>query len=194
MAFLTINAISIFQLVPSVVGQTSSTPSEAKGKIPDFSIAAVGDMGCNLAASTLVQDINNKMPSIILALGDLSYQRNNANCWLKIVESEMKIVLGDHDYDSDSLLKQYKTYFNLSQQYYSFNYQNLHFVALATEISFDINSSQYNFVKNDLEIASQNPDIKWIIVYSYRPQYSSPSEHPGNEALRDTFHPLFQKL
>jgi hypothetical protein len=34
---------------------------------------------------------------------------------------------------------------------------------------------------------------KWIVVYSYRPQYSSPTEHPGNREIRDAFHPLFQK-
>ena len=44
-----------------------------------------------------------------------------------------------------------------------------------------------------MEAASQNPNVKWIIVYSYRPQYSSSTEHPGNRDLRDTFHPLFQK-
>ncbi len=81
----------------------------------------------------------------------------------------------------------------MSQEYYSFDYGNVHFIALATEIPYDINSPQYNFVKNDLEAVCQNPMIKWIVVYSYRPQYSSPSEHPGNRELRDTFHPLFQK-
>lgn len=95
--------------------------------------------------------------------------------------------------ESNSLLKQYKSHFNLSQEYYSFNYENGHFIALATEIPFDIDSSQYNFVKNDLEAASRNPDIRWIIVYSYRPQYSALSEHPGNSDLRDLYHPLFQK-
>jgi len=105
----------------------------------------------------------------------------------------MKIALGDQDYRANSILRQYKTHFNLSQEYYSFAYENVHFVALATEIPYDFNSPQYNFVKNDLEKASRNPDIKWIVVYSYRPQYSSPSEHPGNGDLREIYHPLFQK-
>ena len=48
-------------------------------------------------------------------------------------------------------------------------------------------------MKNDLEATSKNPDINWTIVCSYRPQYSSPSEHPGNSYLRDLYHPLFQK-
>jgi hypothetical protein len=172
------------------------SPFELQRTLPDFSIAAVGDLGCSPEVKKMVNIINNKTPDLILMLGDLSYQRNDAGCWFDIVspiEQRMKIVLGDHDYRSDSALKQYKNYFKLSQEYYSFDYENVHLVALATEIPFGINSPQYKFVKNDLDAASQNPDIRWIIVYSYRPQYSSPSEHPGNRDLRDTFHPLFQK-
>src|SRR6266540_2401777 len=33
----------------------------------------------------------------------------------------------------------------------------------------------------------------WIVVYSFRPFYSSPSLHPGPAALRDTYHPSFDK-
>ncbi len=43
------------------------------------------------------------------------------------------------------------------------------------------------------EAVSKNSAIKWIVVFSYRPQYSSPSVHPGNGDLRDIYHPLFQK-
>ena len=153
-------------------------------------------MGCNPVTSDLIQAINNKMPRLILALGDLSYQRYNADCWLNIVspiQSKLKISLGDHDYASISLLNQYRSLFNLSQEYYSFNIQNVHFVALATEIPLDVNSSQYNFVKKDLESASKNSEIKWIVVFSYRPQYSSTTKHPGNAILRETYHPLFEK-
>lgn len=191
-----VNVVASVESVPGFAAQNSSSPFEAQRKIPDFSIVAVGDMGCSSSASELVHDINNKIPELILALGDLSYQRSDASCWFKIISplyNKMKIVLGDHDYGSNSLIKQYKSHFNMSQEYYSFNYENVHLIALATEIPFDINSSQYNFVKNDLEAASINPDIKWILVYSYRPQYSSPSKHPGNGDLRDLYHPLFQK-
>ena len=193
--FAIVNCAIYFQL--EVAFATSSvSPSIQSEQKMGFNFAAVGDMGCSPLTEKIINDINNKSPEVILALGDLSYQRDNADCWLNIVapiESKLKIVLGDHDYDSDSVLKQYKNHFNMSQEYYSFNYENVHFIALATEIPFDINSSQYNFVKNDLETASKNPDINWTIVYSYRPQYSSPSEHPGNNFLRDLYHPLFQK-
>ncbi|MGA9744047.1 MAG: hypothetical protein WBQ16_05480 [Nitrososphaeraceae archaeon] len=52
---------------------------------PDMRMAAIGDMGCSPVTSKLIQEINNKMPRIILALGDLSYQKYNADCWLNIV-------------------------------------------------------------------------------------------------------------
>jgi hypothetical protein len=174
-----------------------SSPFDSERIQPGFNIAVVGDIGCGSMAQKVINHINNKTPKLILALGDLSYQRSNANCWLNIIspfESKMKIALGDHDYESDFLLKQYKSYFNLSQEYYSFNYENVHFIALATEIPFDMKSSQYIFIKNDLEAVSKTPDIKWIIVFSYRPQYSSPTKHPGNADIRTLYHPLLKSI
>jgi hypothetical protein len=171
------------------------SPFEAQTNLQDFNVASVGDMGCASSSSKIFNIMNKKTPNIFLILGDLSYQKS-PDCWIKIispVESRLKIVFGEHDHNPSTLLNQYKNHFNLSQEYYSLNYQNVHFVALATEIPFDINSSQYAFVKNDLEVASKNPEIKWIVVFSYRPQYSSPTKHTGNVDLRDIYHPLFQK-
>jgi predicted MPP superfamily phosphohydrolase len=195
-AFLMVNCTIYFQFNPSYAISSISSPFNAARIHPGFNFAVVGDMGCSSMAQKVINHINNKTPKLILALGDLSYQRSNADCWLNIVspiESKMKIVLGDHDYESDFLLKQYKSHFNLSQEYYSFNYENVHFIALATEIPFDMKSSQYNFIKNDLEAVSKNSEIKWIIVFSYRPQYSSPTKHPGNADIRAIYHPLFEK-
>ena len=94
----------------------------------------------------MVNVINNENPELILILGDLSYQRESADCWFDIVspiDQRMKIVLGDQDYRANSVLRQYKSHFNLSQEYYSFDYENVHFVALATEyhmISIHLNT------------------------------------------------------
>ena len=61
------------------------TLSGIQRKLPDMRMATIGDMGCSPVTSKLIQEINNKMPRIILALGDLSYQKYNADCWLNIV-------------------------------------------------------------------------------------------------------------
>jgi hypothetical protein len=52
----------------------------------------------------------------------------------------MKIVLGDQDYRSDSVLRQYKTHFNLTKDYYSFDYKFVHFVAGYRDIRLNTNS------------------------------------------------------
>ena len=111
-----------------------------------FSIAAVGDLGCTYEANRTVNYIVNQSIELVLALGDLSYQSDSADCWFDIVapvDRIMKIALGDQDYRSDSVLRQYKTHFNLSKDYYSFDYKYVHFIALATEIPYDNNSPQY---------------------------------------------------
>ena len=52
-------------------------------------------------------------------------------------------------------------------------------------------TAQKEFVGNDLFTASQNKSIHWIIVYLYKPMYTSPSQHPSQETLRDMYHSLF---
>jgi hypothetical protein len=60
-------------------------------------------------------------------------------------------------------------------------------------LPFAIDSPQYSFVRDDLISASQNPNIKWIIVYFHHPMYTSPSKHPSDILLRETYHPLFDQ-
>ena len=67
---------------------------------------------------------------------------------------------------------------------------------MSTEQSTSSGSAQFNFVRNDLIAASQNPNIKWIIVNMHKPIYSSPntcgdSACQGSSSLRDTYQPLF---
>ena len=67
--------------------------------------------------------------------------------------------------------------FNLSDPYYSFNYGNIHFLAMSSVIPFNNeslpfkllqdDSMQKQFVSDDLYYASQNKSITWIVVYLY---------------------------
>jgi predicted MPP superfamily phosphohydrolase len=165
-----------------------------------FNFVAAGDFSCSAEANRTVTDTVKKNPEIILALGDLSYERS-PNCWLDIIShldssGKVKIAFGDHDMTNE--LFKYDTYlkhFNLTKPYYSFNHNNVHFLAMATAknniIPYAVNSQQYEFVRNDLKMAHENKSIDWIIVYSFRPFYSSNSTHPAEEQLRDFYHSLF---
>src|SRR5918996_629907 len=163
-----------------------------------FNFAAVGDWGCTDDTTNTIKNIQNKDPELVLALGDLSYE-NTGNCWLNetsSINNKLEIAIGNHDYDDKKgdptlLQAQYKKHFGLSNTYYSFDYHNVHFIAMDSMLPYTINSPQYSFVRNDLISTSQNPDIKWIIVYFHHPMYTSSTKHPSDLLLRETYHPLF---
>ncbi len=111
-----------------------------------------------------------------------------AHCWLDTIDpiydsnnpnaNNMQISIGNHENSGSEDLNTYLDAFSLTRQFgqvYSFNFHNVHFLSMATEISYSTGSSQNVFVKNDLAAAAANPNIDWIIVYFHKPMYSSPS-------------------
>ena len=160
-----------------------------------FNIVAVGDWDCTSETEDTVDNIIKQDPEFVLALGDLSYN-GDADCWLELIEpiaEKTKIVIGNHEVDSSKLRKDYMNYFGLENQYYSFNQKNVHFLALSTETSFDEDSEQYAFAKQDLEKYSKDPFIDWIIVFYHRYIYGSGSGLEEEKDFRETYHPLFDK-
>ena len=133
---------------------------------------------------------------------------DDPNCFFDLFstidnEGKLKIALGEQDtdsgneYDSSSRLSQFARHFDLGETFYSFDYKNIHFLAMSTGkntmIPYLIGSPQYDFVKSDLSKAASDKNIDWIIVYGYRPFYSSPTTHNAAGALRDTYTPLFER-
>ena len=194
----------IFSGAPNILfqGYAASESVAHMTGTSDFNFVVAGDFSCNKEAMKTINNMATKKPEIVLTVGDHSY-RKSADCWFDTVspldtDGKMKITFGEHDID-DNLTK-YNTYlrhFNLTDPYYSFDYQNVHFLAMATGknkvIPYMSNSTQYDFVKNDLKTAHENKNINWIVVLSYRPLYSSTSIHSGKAELQDLYHPLFDK-
>ena len=162
----------------------------------DFNFAAVGDFGCSKNAENTVKNMEDKKPELVLPLGDLSYQ-STANCWFDMMtplKGKIMVTLGHHDVnDGGEKLDQYVKGFDFNKHYYSYDYNNVHFLIMASESKFKNGSEQYDFVKQDLEKTSTNKDINWIVVTIYRPLYTSPSKHTAEESMRDLYHPLFDK-
>jgi Calcineurin-like phosphoesterase len=161
----------------------------------DFNLVAVGDWDCTSETDDTVENIINQNPELVLALGDLAYN-GKAKCWLELIEpvaEKTKIVIGNHEVDSSKLLRDYMEYFGLEEQYYSFNYENIHFLALSAEIPFEEDSRQYEFVVDDLTRYSNDTSIDWIIVFFHKQVYSSASTPENEEDFREVYHPLFDK-
>jgi hypothetical protein len=145
---------------------TTSTPTNA-----DFNFAVAGDWGCGSGAEDTVDNIEGKNPELVLGLGDFTYSGDFVDCWFDIIQpidNIMKIVIGNHE--SEDEIEELMNHFSLPEQYYSFDYQNVHFIAIASEpeyldISMNTAQEQLAFVKSDLEKASANPNIDWIIPF-----------------------------
>ncbi len=68
---------------------------------------------------------------------------------------------------------------------------------ISIKLPYEEVSEQYNFIKNDLFMASTDPNIDRIIVFYHSLAYTSPADTgKGNRAekeLRETYHPLFEE-
>jgi hypothetical protein len=132
-----------------------------------------------------VNNIINKSPELVLGLGDYSYE-DTADCWFEIIvplDDKMKIAIANHevagpagggdDVETPALLNQYMNHFNLTKQYYSFKYQNIHFTVISTELlSIDTHRvEQHEFVNAHLASAASDPNIDWIVVYYHKEAY-----------------------
>lgn len=185
---------NFFKSIPSTSNNQSSTIEQNSS----FNIAIAADWGCEEDTKKTATKIKKIDPEIVIAAGDLSYDKS-ADCWFDIIKpfkSKMKIAFGDHEYNDTNhgkkgLINQYLEPFNLTKTYYSFDKDNVHFTVIDPQIDYDSNSDQYRFIDQDLKNASTNPNIDWIFVVESRPLYTSPSYHPSDPVIRDLFHPLF---
>jgi hypothetical protein len=180
----------------------------------DFNFGAAGDWGCNSNTEATVANMDNKNPEVAFGLGDYSYETTEdvgdnespAQCWfddISPIDNIMEIAIGNHEDDSDEGFGDYMSHFGLSQTYYSYNYQDVHVLVMDTDRnSYSSGSAQRTFIQNDLQAASANPNIKWIIVYLHKPMYTSPNScgssscsNTGSENtnLRNGFHPMFDQ-
>jgi len=173
----------LFHLVPTGAEETDEA---------EFNFVAAGDWGCGHEALHTLSIMKRMEPELYLGLGDYSYQLS-ADCWLDIVKSvsnSFKIALGNHD-TLNQKLQAYIDEFKLENQYYSFNYHNVHFIALSTELNKNQEKEQLKFVKNDLLKTKANKNTDWIIVFFHKPFYSSNSDITN---MRKNYHPLFEDL
>jgi hypothetical protein len=162
----------------------------------NFNFAAAGDFGCSTNTQNTIENMQTKEPEIVLALGDLSYH-STADCWFDMmspIKDKLMITLGHHDVeDGQAKMNQYMNSFAMDKPFYSYDYNKVHFLVMSAKSVYYKGSDQYNFVLEDLKKASENENVNWIVVSSYGPPYTSPSEHTAFKELREVYHPIFEQ-
>ena len=195
----TSSALSLFLL--SILGNT------AQLVFGDSNFGAAGDYGCTSNTDATLANMKGKSPERVFALGDYSYASTGTCFFNKIdptgLTSITKIAIGNHEDDDSEGFSSYMSHFGLSQTYYSYDIDNVHVLVMDTDRnSYASGSAQKNFVQSDLQAASTNPNIKWIIVYLHKELYTSPNtcssgscSNTGSEPtnLRNGFHAMFDQ-
>jgi hypothetical protein len=171
---------------------------------PNF--GAAGDWGCSSNTKSTVSNIrSHNSPERVFGIGDYSYT-STPTCWLNIIDaikSRTRIAIGNHEDDSSEGFSQYMSAFGLSKTYYAFTYSPVRVIVMDTDHdSYSKGSAQYNFVVSQLQQASADSNIKWIIVYMHKQMYtssntcsSSSCSNTGSDAtnLRNIYHSQFGK-
>ena len=162
----------------------------------NFNFAAAGDFGCSTNTQNTIENMQSKDPEIVLTLGDHSYHRT-ADCWFDMmspIKDKLMVTLGHHDVeDGQAKMNQYMNSFAMDKPFYSYDYNKVHFLVMSAKSVYYKGSEQYNFVLEDLKKASENENVNWIVVSSYGPPYTSPSEHTAFKELREVYHPVFEQ-
>ena len=159
----------------------------------------IGDSGIEGSAGENVRDAyladSSAHTDIMLMLGDNAYQKGKENDYQDAMfdqyadvlsQTVVWPVLGNHDED----LALYKDMFHLpknaeaggvasnSEQYYSFNYANIHFIALDSEHASRLTSGDmFEWLKDDLEQVTAD----WTIAYWHHSVYSK-GKHDSDDS------------
>jgi hypothetical protein len=164
--------------------------------------AAIGDSGTGEDDQRDVSDQLITVPfDLMLHLGDLAYDDGKpdeiTSHYFRVYESLLKLVpmftaSGNHEYATNAAAPYLEAFVlprngdpKYMERWYSFDYGDVHFVALDTERPVH---AQAAWLDADLA-RNKRP---WVVVFGHRPPYSS-GEHGGDTDFRRLFVPILEK-
>jgi hypothetical protein len=164
--------------------------------------AVIGDSGTGENDAMDVSDQLVSVPfDLALHLGDLAYEEGKPNeitdhyfrvyeDWLGLVP--MNPISGNHEYATNRAAPYLEAFVlptnagpENAERWYSFDYGDVHFVALDTDM---VSEAQASWLDRDLG-ENERP---WTVVLGHRPPYSS-GEHGGYGPFRKHFVPILEK-
>ncbi|MFH2105483.1 MAG: metallophosphoesterase [Parcubacteria group bacterium] len=172
----------------------------AKNVEAAFDFAVYGDSRTGHGFhQAIVDQITVKDPDFVLHTGDFVGSGGQVADWTMFQSIASPLLsktpplgltrsffpaIGNHDLP----IANYFSVFSMSDYYYSFEYEDFHFVVLDAEQSYSVGSIQYNWLSSDLS-SVQN---KNIIVSLHRPAYSS-GAHGSDSGIINNLVPLFER-
>eukprot|EP01080_Neovahlkampfia_damariscottae_P001243 gene1243-11332_t len=173
-----------------------------------FKFLTFGDWDTNENSyETLNNLLEKRGHQFIIHQGDLPYAwtEQKWDQWGRMVEpitANFPYMVSPGNHESGNNFTSYKNRFSKStgvnsksnsNLFYSWNYSWVHFISLSTEHSFEKDSEQINWLKNDLKHVNRT-ETPFIIVYQHRPMYSSNKNHGSFLKYRQIVEPLLKNV
>lgn len=183
-----------------------TTAPDRPGRFRFDAFADQGDCQTGRDACRVIAGIAADQPAFVLAAGDLAYGNDNGleadDRWFNDImaysrEAPLMPAWGNHETDQKrDPIENFKGRFALpgSEDYYSFNYGNAHFVALPERyVDIEPNSAFAAWLTNDLETVSRDTSIRWTIAFGHRPIYTTGQRHGPELRFLENVVPLFER-
>ena len=136
--------------------------------------------------------------------GDISYANGDQSAWddyFDVNEASMQTIpwmtaVGNHENEPGIGFEAYDHRFDADQtkeaepHWYSRDMPGVHMVFMSTEHGYDSASSQFSWLKADLEAVDRDK-TPFIVIIGHKPMYSSNSYHGSEIALRDALEALY---
>ncbi|HET8541193.1 MAG TPA: metallophosphoesterase family protein [Anaeromyxobacter sp.] len=181
------------------------TTAPARSARAAFRFAAYGDSRTDDAARARVRaGVQARRPAFSVDSGDLVENGNDQAMWDEwfatmeplLATTPFVSVVGNHEVNSARFYQQFalpnRDGSPDTETYASWDYGNVHFLSLNTEIAYWAGSEQTQWLEADLAAASADPRVRWIVAVFHRPPYSSGS-HGSNMSVREAWSALFEK-
>jgi 3',5'-cyclic AMP phosphodiesterase CpdA len=141
--------------------------------------------------------IMEKHPEAVFNVGDIVEDGRKPEEWpvFNEITKELRAntnfypVLGNHEEDSPLFYSNFELPGN--EQWYSVNFNKIHFTVLNSNKDLSVGSEQYKWLENDL--ASVGKDIKFKVVTFHHPPFSTGKHGYDEKGLSLSISPLFEK-
>lgn len=158
-------------------------------------VLAAGDIGwCGLVGSALTAQILDRVPGLVLALGDLAYPVGSFNDFARCYEptwgrhrSRTRPAPGNHDYDTPGAAAYYTYFESLAgppgDGYYVFTTGGWLIYSLNSNVPMGRGSPQYTWLENEMRRSS----TRCALAYWHHPLFSSAvnGDNPETKPLWD---------
>lgn len=201
---------TFFYRVGGASGYSEIYQSQTAADAGGFTFTMYGDQGVTPDAKAVTDATLAQSPDIHLITGDTSYAEGDAKVWDAYFDQQQELfattptmaVVGNHDYDAPGPgASGFQSRFAMpgNEYYYSFDYQNVHFVAVDANgetITEGRAGEELVWLEQDLaqaQTARANGEIDWIVVFQHQPLYSSEDSRRNNIYTITALEPIYQR-